>query len=422
MIDPTTLSIKLNESKDETALAKEAILSGDGISDSDQQPEVSPAEKTPDFDEIIRAKFSTDAIPEEKPVTKKALSPPRATVHIESDIEAEISALERQLSSTLDPLSPVALHTTVTGAFSVPDDPAEPTPIRSPPPPSTTVGPRGSSLRDKIRGLHNAREKLMTACPEPVASGDKPAKSKPPVFPKPMMKNRSRDSMGVSRTNSQESDRSRRSSSSKSSAPPPSVSGEVINEPAAVEKELPVEVSECPTSVTEEKKRAPQPNYSTLERKKLVAHRLSTEVVVESVSNTETSVDVAVSLTLERDAKPPNRDVTPPRVAETAAITSKPSTTSKTSPSKRKSGAEIQSLSELISSFSPKTQAESSSEEPVHQPRGSSPSSSSTNEQAACGSRDSLNRSRDSVNGSRGAMATGSRDEALAGSKATLGK
>ena len=76
MIDPTTLSIKLNESKDETALAKEAILSGDGISDSDQQPEVSPAEKTPDFDEIIRAKFSTDAIPEEKPVTKKAPSPP----------------------------------------------------------------------------------------------------------------------------------------------------------------------------------------------------------------------------------------------------------------------------------------------------------------------------------------------------------
>ena len=51
------------------------------------------------------------------------------------------------------------------------------------PPTTPPRSTRASSLRDKIRGLHSAREKLMSACPSPTISEDSTeSKSKPPLL------------------------------------------------------------------------------------------------------------------------------------------------------------------------------------------------------------------------------------------------
>ena len=394
VIDPTTLSIKLNESKDETALAREAILSAE--KDSQLKQESQPNQTTPDFDEIIRAKFSTD-IQNDRPMKKEPESDGSVQLNnIESDIVAEIAALERQLSSNLDPLSPIPPILTRAPEVEEVVIPSQPTP-----PPPQTLPPRGSSLRDKIRGLHNAREKLMTACP----ASEKAPGSKPPVFPKPLMKNRSKETIGMERYNSLESDKSRSSSSKSSLNSISKTSG--LQETFDEEKfETPLAIAECSTpAVNEEDQTAT--NFEESKIRSSLSPLFTTGVVVESVSQTKESVDVSVSVTFPLHATSKRavteldgirqkttsieHEITPPQ----QKITSEPTSSNGSS-----KGVEIQSLSELISSFSPKTEAESSSEEPVpvSQPRGSSP----TNEALVCGSCDSVKGSLDDITSSLG--------------------
>ena len=416
------------------------------MEDEQSEPEPVVDDMKSDFDELIKMKFSLEEPDEPAPKLQdpKAQEEDSALKHIESDIEAEIAELESQLNSNflfksqpavVKPPSPPPPREPSPVKEEVPaPPPAEPAPLQPTPPTTPPRSTRASSLRDKIRGLHSAREKLMSALPPPTISEDQDNKPKPPVLPKPAL---SREKIALLRSSSQESVKSRSSSKSDGApsipelqpeevvskpkqeiaiaAPKPSLDEVIIAQDTppespetvhddvvtqtvdslddvsvtpevAVEQQPPTEIKET-ISPSEEPIVSPvvdapeDPAVSPLEEVPVEAPpvvpvnlELECDIDQEEDEGLESPGEVVlpqvplVVTTPEETSPEPVEDVTAeelpvvtPEEVEPEPQEIKPTPAP---PSPRKpTGTEIQSLSELISSFSPKTEAETSAEE-----------------------------------------------------------
>ena len=437
-IDPTALSIKLNESKDEAAAFRESILS------DKEEPETTAPEPIPeaitevipepetlaepvtvvepevddmqsDFDELIKMKFSLEEPADPTPKVEEALPAEETKLeHVETDIEAEIAELEIQLNSNFlfkpevkqqdspPQPSPVKQTPPVVEEPAAPQEPApeEPALLQPTPPTTPPRSKRASSLRDKIRGLHSAREKLMSACPSPTISEDSNKSFKPPVLPKPVGRSLSMEKVGMLRSCSQESVKSRASSRSDSlsiqeseesvSKPAPVVttpaeSLENVSKPVSLEnvllaQETPPESPETvqddliPDVSVEKEIVIEQPTTEVEEiAEPLVAPRiapveLSSECDLEQVEVALKSPGEVVAQEFPLFVNTPEQTTPEPTLEEEPEPEEpepkEPEPVVEEPPSPRKpAGKEIQSLTELISSFSPKTEAETSFEE-----------------------------------------------------------
>ena len=407
------------------------------------EPEPVVDDMKSDFDELIKMKFSLEEPDEPAPKLEdppKAPEEDSALQHIESDIEAEIAELESQLNSNFlfksqpavvkPPSPPPPREPSPVKEVPAPP-PADPAPLQPTPPTTPPRSTRASSLRDKIRGLHSAREKLMSALPPPTISEDQDNKPKPPVLPKPAL---SREKIALLRSSSQESVKSRSSSKSDGAPSIPELqSEEVVSKPV---QEIEITAPKAAVSLDEviiaqetppESPETVHDDVVTQTVETLDDVSVTPEVTVEQQPQTEISETISppeeptispvvevpedptvspmievpvetppvapVNLELECDLEQeedeglesPGEVVLPqvPLVVTTPEETSpepvedvaaeelpvvepEPQEIKPTPapPSPRKpTGTEIQSLSELISSFSPKTEAETSAEE-----------------------------------------------------------
>ena len=224
MLDPQELEVKLNASRDGAAMAMEAILSEvsppHDLTESVEDLDRLMASLTPDVEDTVDpvsqvtppqvevevevAVHEVEAAPQKEEAVTPEVVPEATTsptkvpeTEFEDEIQvgnlqndskssssakllshvyiktpqAEIAALEAQLNSSFMTSTKPESEEELTPEKKKPATPVprveevsfQPTPPITPPAPR-----RGSSLRDKIRGLHTAREKLMSATPDPV--------------------------------------------------------------------------------------------------------------------------------------------------------------------------------------------------------------------------------------------------------------
>ena len=349
------LKQRLNESQDEAAIAKEAILSPDDLSPDKIEVSVSV--------EIAKPKTELD-------------TPPETPDNGGEDIDKEIDALEKGIQSGIFRIKPYNPPIAKTKAvvdvkpISVSRENTAPTPPETPPNPAR----RGQSLRDKIRGLHESRQKLMAATtdttfarrsPERVTPSPKVTVPKrrlpnsqssqesiekpkpPPVPPKPTDIKRNQKDIIFLQTNSSD-DTTEPSVSVHSSSSTLSSSGENVidNDPKHTKK------------------------LTVAQRENTISHSDSSdeekiEVIVSEVPEVRTS---ATSAVIAEELSPEKLIVVEPQQNKSASKKSHLSDNVYTSPPKPTSSPrQIESLDELISSFSSPVEVTMATEaEPTH--------------------------------------------------------
>eukprot|EP00116_Pleurobrachia_bachei_P001976 sb/3462238/ len=128
MEEPPTITGVLS-SDDVIMTSNDVIMTSNDVT-KPVDDDIEPDEVMSELEELFRKTFTTPTI------LPKTSPPPK----VSKEVEDEIDELEKQLSPSLQPTPPLT-------------------------PPSQPKRGGISSLRNRIRGLHDAREKLMTACP-----------------------------------------------------------------------------------------------------------------------------------------------------------------------------------------------------------------------------------------------------------------